>query len=104
MEQINLDPFPGVSGHNGRNAHRRLGELLALEWGDIDFRGGFIEVRLAHVLGHFTTPKNGKTRRVDMSRQLAETLKLLLTEPKKDVMARGWGKSQKSCLSMSWGR
>jgi integrase len=44
----------------------RLGELLALEWGDIDFRGGFIEVRRNLVEGPFTTPKNHKTRRVDI--------------------------------------
>jgi integrase len=69
----------------------RLGELLALEWGDIDFRGGFIEVRRAHVKGQITTPKNGKTRRVDMSPQLAETLKDLLPESKREAWARGWG-------------
>jgi len=69
----------------------RLGELLALEWGDIDFRGGFIEVRRAYVKGQITTPKNGKSRRVDMSRQLAETLKFLLTERKREALAKGWG-------------
>ena len=46
----------------------RLGELLGLEWGDIDFQGGFIEVRRAYVKGQITTPKNGKSRRMDMSR------------------------------------
>ena len=69
----------------------RLGELLALEWGDIDFRGGFIEVRRAYVKGHITTPKNGKTRRIDMSPQLAATLKDLRTERKKEALAKGWG-------------
>jgi len=67
----------------------RLGELLALEWGDIDFRGGFIEVRRAYVRGQITTPKNGKTRRVDMSRQLAKTLNTLLLVRKKDALAQG---------------
>ena len=69
----------------------RLGELLALEWGDVDFRGGFIEVRRAYVKGQITTPKNGKSRRIDMSRQLAETLKSLLVERKKEALAKGWG-------------
>jgi integrase len=69
----------------------RLGELLALEWGDIDFRGGFIEVRRGYVRGQITTPKNGKTRRIDMSRQLSDTLKALLVERKKEVLAKGWG-------------
>lgn len=69
----------------------RLGELLALEWGDIDFRGGFIEVRRAHVKGQITTPKNRKSRRVDMSPQLAEILKTLRTERKREALAKGWG-------------
>ena len=69
----------------------RLGELRALEWGDIDFRGGFIEERRAHVKGHVTTPKNGKARRVDMSPQLASTLKVLLTERKRAALAVGKG-------------
>lgn len=68
----------------------RLGELLALEWGDIDFRGGFVEVRRGYVRGQITTPKNGKTRRIDMSGQLAETLKALQVERKKEVLAKGW--------------
>jgi integrase len=68
----------------------RLGELLGLEWGDIDFRGGFIEVRRAHVKGQLTTPKSGKSRRVDLSRQLAENLRGLLVERKREALAKGW--------------
>ena len=68
----------------------RLGELRGLEWGNIDFRGGFIEVRQAYVKGQITTPKNHKRRRVDMSPQLAETLKALRTERKKESLAKGW--------------
>jgi integrase len=68
----------------------RLGELLALEWGDLDFRGGFIEVRRSLVEGRFTTPKNHKARRVDMSRQLSDTLKALQVERKKEALAKGW--------------
>ena len=45
----------------------RLGELLGLQWGEIDFNGRFIEVRRSLVAGRETTPKSGKTRRVDMS-------------------------------------
>jgi integrase len=37
------------------------------------------------------TPKNGKTRRVDMSQQLTETLKTLLVERKKETLQKGWG-------------
>jgi integrase len=68
----------------------RLGELRGLEWGDLDFQSGFIEVRRAYVKGQITTPKNHKVRRVDMSPQLAETLKELRTERKREALAKGW--------------
>jgi integrase len=54
----------------------RLGELRALQWGQIDWRGKFISVERNHVEGVDTTPKNGKARRVDMSPQLAAELRL----------------------------
>jgi integrase len=68
----------------------RLGELRALEWGDIDFNGRFIEIRRSYTKGQFTTPKNGKIRRVDMSEQLAKTLLALYTDRKKESLGKGW--------------
>ncbi len=61
----------------------RQGEILGLKWEDIDFNGKFIEVKRGwdSTGKKFTTPKNGKTRRVDMSDMLIETL-------------RGWRKIQ----------
>jgi integrase len=52
----------------------RLGEALAVKWSDIDFNSRFIKVQRGFSRGKIETPKNGKTRRVDMSRQLAECL------------------------------
>lgn len=52
----------------------RLGEIRALQWGQIDWRTGFISVERNYVEGAFTTPKNGKVRKVDMSSQLRRTL------------------------------
>jgi integrase len=49
----------------------RLGELLALQWGDIDFKRRFIDVRRNLVSGNLTTPKNSNQRRVDVSSRLA---------------------------------
>ena len=52
----------------------RLGELLGLQWGDIDFQGRFIEVRRSLVEGgRIELPKKGKIRRVDLSLLLGET-------------------------------
>jgi len=55
----------------------RMGELIGLQWGDLDFHGGFIEVRRAVVMGKETTTKSHKIRRVDMSRQLHDELQRL---------------------------
>ena len=68
----------------------RIGELVAIQWPDIDFNSRFIEVRRNYVCGRITTPKSGKTRRVDMTPQLAETLNKLRIERKKEALKRGW--------------
>jgi integrase len=54
----------------------RLGELRALEWGDLDWQQRFVHVERNFVEGEFTTPKNGSTRNVDMSLQLHATLRV----------------------------
>jgi len=81
----------------------RLGELLAIRWGDLDFshkiilEGGkveerpFIWVRRSYRRGRFTLPKNGKSRRVDMSPQLKATLQEHLTREKKKTLKEGRG-------------
>jgi integrase len=69
----------------------RLGELLGLQWGDVDFRGRFLEVRRNQVAGWTTTPKNGKTRRVDMSGQLTDALRTLLITRKEETLCKAWG-------------
>jgi integrase len=57
----------------------RRGELLALRWGDIQFGASdddsnrYVLVQRNYSLGKFTTPKNGKSRRVDLSRQLRKS-------------------------------
>lgn len=52
----------------------RLGELIGLGWDDIDFDAMRIEVKRGCSHGHFSTPKSHKSRVVDMSDQLAQTL------------------------------
>lgn len=71
----------------------RLGEGLALKTGDIDFTGQFIEIKRAFVENRLTTPKSGKSRRVDMSPQLAATLNKLLHQTKVTTVKKGWGKA-----------
>lgn len=53
----------------------RRGELLALEWGDVDFVAGKIFVRRSVWKGKITSPKGWRPREVEMSPQLATALK-----------------------------
>jgi integrase len=52
----------------------RAGELIALQWSDIDWNGRFILVQRNIVRGVVTSPKSHQRRRVDLSVQLAEAL------------------------------
>jgi integrase len=68
----------------------RIGEAKALQPGDLDFISRFIEIKRSFSKSRLTTPKNGKTRRVDMSKDLAVVLKKYLTERKKEALRKGW--------------
>ncbi|MBW2090677.1 MAG: site-specific integrase [Deltaproteobacteria bacterium] len=68
----------------------RLGELLALKPGDLDFNGGFIEVRRSFTRGQLVSPKNGRVRKIDMSKQLQAVLKQHLLDMKRQTLRRGW--------------
>lgn len=68
----------------------RLGEVVALQPGDIDFNRRFIEVQRTYSKGHITPPKTNHRRRIDMSGQLAEVLKAHLLQAKKDTLKNGW--------------
>lgn len=60
----------------------RLGELVALRWGDVDFSNRCIHVRRSWVAGRMTSTKNKRRRRIDridMSLQLSNTLRRLRT-------------------------
>ncbi len=68
----------------------RLGEGLAVQWQDLGFQKGKIRVARAFSGGEEETPKSGAGRDVDMSLQLAETLRLLEAERKAEKLRRGW--------------
>ena len=69
----------------------RLGELLGLRMGDIDWHNRFIEVKRAYKRGYMGPTKTGKARRVDMSDQLVETLNRLYKRRIQDAMKAGKG-------------
>ena len=69
----------------------RIGETIVLKWGDIDFNSRFIHVQRGISRGKIEPPKNGKTRKVDMSRQLTDTLKAYKLDCKKKGLSLGLG-------------
>lgn len=53
----------------------RLGEAVALRWGDIDWRSGTMLVSRAYSHGRLDVPKGGKARKVELSSRLRATLR-----------------------------
>jgi integrase len=71
----------------------RLGEAIAMQFENIDFNSKYIWIKRSYRRGRFTAPKNGKTRKVDMSNQLIDVLKNLMTARKKEALRRGKGET-----------
>ena len=69
----------------------RIGEVTALQWHDIDFAKNYIIVRrnIPHHRQVETTKTQASQRKVDMSPELADELKRLRTERKKQALADG---------------
>ena len=53
----------------------RLGELLAVQWGDLELMDRFVDVRRSLVGGRVTSTKNTNRRRVDLSLRLTGALR-----------------------------
>ena len=70
----------------------RFGEGLGLQWKDIDFKGRFITIERSLSKGRVETPKNGQSRKVDMSQQLTNTLRELKHHRKVETLKRGWAR------------
>jgi len=67
----------------------RLGEILALEWTDINWRQGYILVQRSFRNGRTTATKNGRPRRVDMTDQLISVMKRLHLKRKEEALSLG---------------
>lgn len=71
----------------------REGELLALEWRDIDWKGKFIRVRRTFRKDLVTDTKTGDHRNVDMSDELVSEMRNLHLQRKKEGLKAGTGKA-----------
>jgi integrase len=58
----------------GGDAGLRCGEMMALEWRDIDSQKRQISVERSDWKGHVTVPKGGRTRHIPMTQRLATAL------------------------------
>jgi integrase len=59
----------------GGEAGLRCGEMMALEWTDVDFAKRQLRVARSEWKGHVTMPKGGRLRCVPMTRRLTEALR-----------------------------
>jgi integrase len=59
----------------GGEAGLRCGEIMALEWSDIDFAKRQLTVARSEWKGHVTMPKGGRIRYVPMTRRLTDALR-----------------------------
>jgi integrase len=67
---------------------------LALQWHDLDLHGRLITVERNYTHGQVTTPKNGESRRVDMSFELQVAFRDLYTERQLETAANKWDTMQ----------
>jgi integrase len=58
----------------GGEAGLRCGEIMAVEWSDVDLKKRQLCVARSEWKGHVTMPKGGRLRYVPLTRRLAETL------------------------------
>jgi len=70
----------------------RYGEAVALQWGDMDFHNRLIRIQRNLTKGNILTPKSGKSRSIDMSKQLKSVLLELRHKRKLETVRKGWGK------------
>ena len=59
----------------GGDAGLRCGEIIGLEWGDVDLQARRLTVQRSDWRGHVTVPKGGRSRRLPMTQRLTGALK-----------------------------
>jgi integrase len=69
----------------------RLGEVLALEWGDVDFRNGILTVMRNDWRGSVGAPKSGRDRKIPLTTRAAAALKAIRHLKGKLVFCRADG-------------
>ncbi len=82
----------------------RCGELLGLQWRDVDFERRKIQVRRAWVKGAMTSPKSGRGRSIAMTPGVGSLLLDLLGTRRREALARGWSEVPEFVFPAETGR
>lgn len=79
----------------------RFGELIALEWGDIDFKNNLVTIQKSIARGHLGSPKSNKIRHVPLLGGVSE---ILDSRSKKDgfVFCKNDGKPLGPMICLRW--
>ena len=70
-----VDPRAYLIALLGGEAGLRCGEMMALEWPDLDLAPGQLAVRRSDWRGHVTVPKGGRPRHIPLTTRLAVALR-----------------------------
>ncbi len=70
-----IDPRLEIMVLLGGDAGLRSGEIIAVEWSDIDFKRGLLKVQRSEWRGQVTVPKGGRSRQVKLTDRLLEKLR-----------------------------
>jgi integrase len=82
------------------DAGLRLGELLALEWADIDFKNGLLTVMRNDCRGSIGAPKSGRDRKIPLTTRVTAALKEIRYLKGKLVFCWGDGSRWTSSTTM----
>jgi len=74
-EAVKVEPERWALVLLGADAGLRQGEIIALEWGDVDLVAGTLTVRRSSWKGLVGTPKSGRERKVPLTARLKAALK-----------------------------
>jgi integrase len=66
----------------GGDAGLRMGEIIGLEWEDVDWRRGQLCIQRSESKGHITSPKGGRTRIVPLTDKLLSVLCAITQGPR----------------------
>ncbi|MDX2053056.1 MAG: tyrosine-type recombinase/integrase [Polyangiaceae bacterium] len=75
IDAVKIEPERRALLLAGGDAGLRQGELMALQWGDVDLVAGTLTVRRSSWRGILGTPKSGRERKIPLTARLSAALK-----------------------------